>query len=222
MELYESRDALAAAADSAVSERLTQGGLLVVAGGSTPAPVYDRLSQRDLPWDKITVTLTDERRVDLDSDDSNEKMVRTRLLTGKATAAPFVPLRTPALAPREESIAAEMRLAPHLPAACVLLGMGEDGHVASLFPDTPELDLGLDLDSARLCLAVSRSGLPPFVPRLTLTARALTQAKALILLVTGEAKRALIERVQRDQAYSPPVATFLRQGRCPARILWAA
>jgi 6-phosphogluconolactonase len=222
IEAFDGREALTDAAANALSERLTQGGLLVVAGGSTPRPVYDRLSGRDLPWSEVTVTLTDERQVDSGSDDSNEKMVRARLLTAKAAAAPFLPLRSGRLEPLAEAAAAGMRVATHLPAAAVLLGMGADGHVASLFPNTPELAAGLDLDGEALCLPVARAGLAPFVPRLTLTARALTQTRLLILLISGDDKRALIERIGREETYAPPAATFLRQDRCPVRVLWAA
>ena len=222
IETHGSRDALADAAADAIGESLQQGGLLIVAGGSTPGPVYDRLCQLDLPWDRIPVTLTDERLVDPASDDSNERMVRGRLLRAKASAAPFLPLRDPDLSPLDEALAAELRLRSHLPASCVLLGMGEDGHVASLFPNSPELDEGLDLDSERLCLPVAHAGLAPFVPRLTLTAHALIQTDLLVLLVTGEAKRTLIMRIDDEPSYAPPAAAMLRQDRCPVRVLWAA
>jgi 6-phosphogluconolactonase len=222
MQAFESREALADAAADALSERLSSGGLLIVAGGSTPAPTYERLSRRRLPWAKITVTLTDERFVELASDDSNEGMVRARLLTGEAVKASFLSLNRGGESPDADARAVEALLAPRLPAAAVLLGMGADGHVASLFPETPELAAGLDLDGERAALGVARPGLTPFVPRVTLTARALTQTSLMVLLITGDEKRALVERIERDGAYGPPAATFLRQDRCPVRVLWTA
>lgn len=222
IETFASREALADAATDALSGALRTGGLVVVAGGSTPAPVYDRLSRRDLDWPAVTVTLTDERFVDAASDDSNEKMVRAQLLKDRAAAAAFLPLRQGGDWPDDDARSAEAELAPHLPAAAVLLGMGADGHVASLFPGAPALAAGLDLDGARLCLGVAHAGLEPFVPRITLTASALTRTQLLILLISGEDKRSLIERILADEAFAPPAATFLRQDRCPVRVLWAA
>jgi 6-phosphogluconolactonase/glucosamine-6-phosphate isomerase/deaminase len=78
------------------------------------------------------------------------------------------------------------------------------------------------MDAPRLCVAVEKAGLPPFVPRISLTARALTRTGLLLFLVTGEDKRAVIERIGAEPAYAPPAATLLRQDRCPVRVLWAA
>ena len=222
IETFASRDALADAAADALVAPLARGGLVVVAGGSTPAPAYDRLSRRDLDWSAVTVTLTDERFVDPASDDSNGKMVRAQLLKDRAAAAAFLPLRQGGETPDDDANGAEAELSLLLPAAAVLLGMGADGHVASLFPGAPALAAGLDLDGERLCLGIAHGGLAPFVPRITLTARALTSTRLLILLISGDDKRALIERIGADDTYAPPVATFLRQDRCPVRVLWAA
>ena len=84
---------------------------LIATGGATPGPVYDRLSQADLPWDRVTVTLSDERWVDAGSEDSNERLVRARLLRGPATAARFLPLKGNGASPEEDAQAACDRLA---------------------------------------------------------------------------------------------------------------
>jgi len=224
IEVFTSREALADAAADAVSERLAARGpgALVAAGGSTPGPIFDRLSRRTLPWEDLTVTLTDERWVDPSSDDSNEKLVRGRLLVDEAAKATFLPLKGPGPTPEADAERADARLATLPSRAVVLLGMGADGHVASLFPGAPELVVGLDPDAERLCIPVPRPGLAPFVPRLTLTARAILRGELIILTVTGDGKRALIDRIAGDPAYAPPAATFLRQNRCPMRVFWAA
>jgi 6-phosphogluconolactonase len=223
IETFPDHDALAHAAADLVAERLSASDArtFVAAGGSTPGPIYDLLARRDLDWARLTVTLTDERWVDRSADESNENMIRHRLLVGEAGRAAFLSLKGSGDSPQADADVAEAALRDLLPSACVLLGMGADGHIASLFPGAPELAAGLDLDGPRLCLAVPKAGLKPFVPRITLTARALIATGMILVLVTGEDKRAVIERVQGDPSYAPPAATILRQDRAPTRILWA-
>jgi 6-phosphogluconolactonase len=224
IEAFPTRDDLADAAAQAVADALAGPGprTLVAAGGSTPGPVYDRLAGRDLSWEGVTVTLTDERWVDPGSDQSNEGLIRRRLMVDKAAVARFLALKGAGATPDVDAAVADRALSGALPAAVVLLGMGDDGHVASLFPGIPELAIGLDLDGPRRAIAVARAGLEPFVPRISLTAHALVDTGAVILLISGPAKRAVIERIGADPPYAPPVATILRQDRTPVRILWAA
>jgi 6-phosphogluconolactonase len=224
IESFSSREALADAAAEILAGALgaADARAFAAAGGSTPGPVYDRLARRDLEWDRLSVTPTDERWVDPASDDSNERLLRERLLVDKAAGAAFVALKGGNGAPQADAAAAETRVRAILPFAAVLLGMGADGHVASLFPGAPELEVGLDLDGTRLCVAVDEAGLQPFVPRISLTARALTHTGLLLVLITGDDKRAVIERIASDIDYDPPAATLLRQDRCPVRTLWAA
>ena len=100
----------------------------------------------------------------------------------------------------------------------VLLGVGPDGHVASLFPGNPELARGLDPESDRLVLAVPPGDPAPDIPRLSLTLKALLQTDLIVLLITGQAKRALLEG---DVDPALPVAAILNQDRAKVRILWA-
>jgi 6-phosphogluconolactonase len=223
IETFASREELAEAATVAIVERLTaaESRLFVAAGGSTPGPVYDRLARRDLAWERLTVTLTDERWVDPASEESNEGLIRRRLLVGEAARAGFLPVKGSGSSPASDAAAFEAALRQVLPSAVVLLGMGDDGHMASLFPDAAELTEGLDLDSARLAIAVAKAGLEPYVPRISLTLRALTDTALVIVLISGEAKMGVIQRIAADPAYAPPVAAILRQTRAPVRLLWA-
>jgi 6-phosphogluconolactonase len=223
LEPFPTRAELADAATEILAVALAaQGaGAFAAAGGSTPGPVYDRLARRDLAWDRRTITLTDERWVAPDAEESNARLIRERLLVGAATRTRFLPLKGEAVSPLTAAEIAEPRVNEILPFAAVLLGMGADGHVASLFPGAPELDVGLNLDGPRLCVAVKDAGLAPFVPRISLTARALICTSLLLLLVTGDDKRALIKRIAADPGFAPPAATILRQDRCPVRVLWA-
>jgi len=224
IETFASRALLADAAAEAVAEALSvaNAGPLVCAGGTTPGPVYDRLARRDLAWRRLVVTLTDERFVDPTSDESNERLIRERLLVGKGAKARFEPLKGAGATPEADATAAEDRLRRLLPFSIVLLGMGPDGHVASLFPGSKALAAGLDLGAETLVVAVDEAGLKPLVPRISLTAHALTSAALIVILISGQDKREVIERIAGDPAYSPPAATILRQTRCPVRVLWAA
>jgi 6-phosphogluconolactonase len=223
MEIFPDRAAQAAAAADMLAAALAAPGArsLVVTGGRSPGAVYDRLARQDLAWPEITVTLSDDRWVDSASPFSNEALVRERLLVGHAATARFLPLKGGGATPEADALAAEAALAALTPWAAVLLGMGEDGHIASLFPGDSDLAARLDPDGSRWCVGVAEAGLEPFVPRISLTVRALLDARLVVLLISGDAKRDLIERVRADPAYNPPVAAVLRQTRAPTRVLWA-
>lgn len=229
IEVFGDRAALMAATADLIADALTAPGALaergnrtfVATGGNTPGPVYDALAKRDLDWAGVTVTLTDERWVDPASPLSNEGLVRARLLVGSAAAAQFAPLKGAGASPHADALAAEPVLAALTPFDLVLLGMGPDGHIASLFPGDAGLATTLDPAGPRLCVGVDQAGLDPFVPRISLTARALLDARLIVLLVTGEDKRALIRRVIDDPAIELPVAAILRQSKTPVRVLWA-
>jgi 6-phosphogluconolactonase len=223
MEILADRAAQADAAATLLARALAPPGprSLVVTGGSSPGPVYDRLSGLDLRWGDVTVTLSDDRWVDAASPLSNEGLVRQRLLVGQAAAARFLPLKGAGATPEADALAAERALGALTPWAAVLLGMGEDGHIASLFPGDPDLAAFVDPAGERLCVGVPVARLEPFVPRISLTVRALLETTLVILLITGAAKRAVIERIAAESAYAPPVASVLRQTRAPTRVLWA-
>jgi len=224
IETFASHEALADAAADALSEALMAPGArsFAATGGTTPGPAYDVLASRSLPWADLTVTLTDERWVAPDDPLSNEGLVRARLLKGAAKAAHFLPLKGDGATPEDDAAKADLALRRLLPFAAVLLGMGADGHIASLFPGAPGLAADLDPAGERYCIGVDQAGLDPRVPRISLTARALMESALIVVLITGEEKRALVERIGREPDYAPPVATILRQSRTPVRVLWAA
>lgn len=224
IEAFADRNALAGEAAAAIAQALAAPGArsLVVTGGSTPGPAYDRLSKAPLNWSRITVTLTDDRWVDPASSESNEHLLRTRLLVNQAAKADFLPLKGPHVSPSDGALAAEPALRALTSFAAVLLGMGEDGHIASLFPGAPGLGPALDPEGERLCIGVPMSGEEPFVPRISLTVRALLDTRLVVILVSGEAKRAVLDRVRDDLDFKPPVAAILRQTRTPVRVLWAS
>ncbi|GHC18209.1 6-phosphogluconolactonase [Aidingimonas halophila] len=190
--------------------------LLVVSGGSTPVPFFQALATKDLAWDRIDITLADERWVDAFADDSNARLVNEHLLTGPASAANFVPLTSDDATPEQGAEVVNERIENlDWPASVVILGMGGDGHTASLFPDSQELGLALSTDEA--VVAVRSPGQPQ--PRITLSAGRLHQAQRHILHLTGEEKRVVLGRaLAGDDVRELPIRAFLA---CPLAIYWA-
>jgi len=171
-------------------------GVIAVSGGRTPAFVFKHLREVNLDWSRITVTLTDERWVPETDPASNAAMVRRELLAGPAAAATFVPLYGGEPTPDAGHEASQARLRklsqnagnmdqgePKPIFDATYLGMGEDGHVASLFPGDPEVET-----NNGLCIPVpARSGR---AARMSLTAQALRASRALYLLYSGTEKHA--------------------------------
>ena len=153
--------------------------LVAVPGGSTPRACLTLLGQQDLPWPHIAVTLTDERDVPRDHPDSNFGLLLETVFAGQALTERFVPLNKDAVFRTQ-----------HLPLV-TLLGMGEDGHFASIFPDATELDSLLDAGAERLLASVITGSSPH--PRFTLTMARLARAEAAGLLIFGDTKRSVLE-----------------------------
>jgi 6-phosphogluconolactonase len=211
-----------------IARRLAQGvaergrASLVVPGGSTPGALFDALSGRDLPWAQVEVTLNDERWVAPDQDGSNERLVRERLLVRRAAAARFVGLRTLhdtaalGVAEASERVAALAR-----PFDVMLLGMGADGHTASLFPRSPALAASLDADPAEV-QAVSAPGARGAAERITLALPALLDSRFIALLVTGQEKLATLARAQAgSDPLELPIRAVLQGASPPVHVYWS-
>jgi 6-phosphogluconolactonase len=185
-----------------------------VPGGTTPGPIFDTLSGVDLDWDKVSVFLNDERWVPEDSPRSNTRLLRERLLRGKALRANLVPLYQPAPQPEDVLADLEAQLAPHLPISVLLLGMGADMHTASLFPGADRLAEALAPDAPVLLpMRAEAAG----EPRITLTAPVLAGAMHIHILITGAEKRAAVERAAGMDPLEAPVAAVLKN----ATVHWA-
>jgi 6-phosphogluconolactonase len=185
-----------------------------VPGGTTPGPIFDILSGVELDWARVAVFLNDERWVPEDSPRSNTRLVRERLLTGRAAAARLVPLYTPAARPEDRLDELAAGIAPHLPISVLLLGMGADMHTASLFAGADRLAEAL-ADDAPLLLPMRAESAGE--PRITLTAPVLKAAMNIHILITGPEKRTAIERAQHLPPAEAPVRTVLSH----ATVHWA-
>ena len=187
---------------------------LSVPGGTTPGPIFDTLSGVDIDWASVAVVLNDERWVPESSDRSNTRLVRERLLRGRAAQARLVPLYAPADEPEEMLAALEDGLKPHLPISVLLLGMGADMHTASLFPGADRLEEALSA-SAPLLLPMRAEAAGE--PRITLTAPVLRGAFNIHILITGQEKREALERAMTLTPMEAPVRAVLDN----ATVHWA-
>jgi 6-phosphogluconolactonase len=211
---FDTRDALHESLSQQIASRLRlaikeQGvAALAVSGGLTPKPLFAALSRIDLPWEKVVVTLVDERWVRSDHPDSNEKLVREHLLIGPAAAATLLPLKNSATDPFDgtrkccESIGAIGKTLD-----VVVLGMGSDGHTASFFPHDENLTHALR--TSDLCAATIPRDAPH--QRITLSLQTILQASCLLMHIEGEAKRAVYERaLEAGRVEEMPVRAVLQ------------
>lgn len=186
-----------------------------VPGGTTPGPIFDVLSAVDLDWSRIHVMLTDERWVPETSDRSNTRLIRERLLTGHAARAEYLALYTGDPTPEDALPVLQEKLLAELPLSVLLLGMGADMHIASLFPGADGLAEAMADDAPPvMALRAKAAG----EPRVTLTAPVLKGAMSTHLVITGRQKRDVLEQARRlKDPVLAPVALVLNT----ATIHWA-
>lgn len=185
-----------------------------VPGGTTPGPVFDTLSDIDLGWERIDVMLTDERWVPEENPRSNTALLRNRLLTRRAAMARYLPIYTETEAPEEALDDLAAGLEGSFPISLLLLGMGTDGHTASLFPGADRLSEALAADAPPL-MAMRAPGAPE--PRVTLTAPVLKGAMSTHVLITGAEKRAALEVAAKKPVEEAPINAVLGA----ATVHWA-
>jgi 6-phosphogluconolactonase len=214
-------DEIVARLKNAVAQR--GKACMAVSGGTTPGALFDVLSQRDTPWDKVWITLSDERWIAPDQDGSNEHLVRTRLLRGKAAAAHFVRLKTDDATPDAGAAKANAAIAAlPRPFDVMLLGMGDDGHTASLYPHAPELKAALDTNAPALVHAVHAQNAAATGDRMTLTLRTLLDSRWIALLIKGDAKMKTYRAAENGGAAAQmPVRAILGQTAVPVDVFWA-
>ena len=190
---------------------------IAVSGGNTPALFFRTLSARDdVAWDKVTVTLVDERWVDDSSDRSNAKLVKTNLLQGRAALAKFVPLYQGGSEPDAGKTDAALKSVPW-PLDVALLGMGGDGHTASFFPGGDNLAAALTAEGPSIAIRAPGAG----EPRITLTLKQLLGARALYLQIEGEEKVKTLDQAEAEGPVADmPVRAILRQTQTPLTIFW--
>jgi len=185
---------------------------IAVSGGSTPIPLFEALSRLNLDWGKVDLTLVDDRWVESDNKDSNELLVRTHLIKNKAVKVNFVPLKNNSSNAKKGQMSSEKALKNFtLPFDVVVLGVGTDGHTASLFPCSEEIKFAMDLNNDDCLVATTPTSAP--YERLSLTAKAIIDAKKVFLLLNGSGKlHTLEEAMNTKDAYKMPIYAFLEDG----------
>jgi len=193
---------------------------LLVSGGSTPLNLFKLLSNADIEWSKVTVSLVDERFVPDGHKDQNGELVKANLLQNKALKAQFIPLvqnaedATSNLDQVRSSFSSN-----HFPLSVVILGMGTDGHTASLFPAAPELDEGMDLNQSEWLMITN----PKVAPhqRITFTRKALLNTNRLILHCYGQEKALILKEAEQKLDYHIyPIAAFMGQDMIDLEVYW--
>lgn len=194
---------------------------IAVSGGSTPKAFFQALSSRSIDWDKVTVTLVDERFVPADNPRSNHLLVQENLLKDKAAAARFLPLYQAAASVEEAAvIATEETKAVGHPFDVAILGMGNDGHTASFFPGGSNLKAALDPNTPRGIITMEAEGAGE--PRLTFTFSSLQDARLLVLHIEGEGKKDVLAKAEAaGEETEMPIRAMLRRAASPVEIYWA-
>jgi 6-phosphogluconolactonase len=197
------------------------GASLIVSGGRTPVKFFEQLRAQPIEWRRVCIALADERWVDPSDPGSNEKMVREVLLKEQAAEARFAGLKNAAPSPDLGAVSAWETFAriPR-PFDVTLLGMGDDGHTASLFPGSPNLSIALAASASAGCVGMWSPSAPQ--PRLSLNLSALLDSRRILILIEGGGKLSTYETAGgAGPVEEMPVRAVLRQNRVPVEVIWA-
>ncbi|KNY14808.1 6-phosphogluconolactonase [Shinella sp. SUS2] len=194
---------------------------IAVSGGSTPKAFFKALSNRDIDWGKVTITLVDERFVPADNPRSNHQLVADNLLQGKAKTAGFLPLYRDAGSAEEAAtiVSGDAEALGH-PFDVAILGMGTDGHTASFFPGGSRLAEAISPETPRGVITMEAEGAGE--TRLTFTFASLQDARLLVLHIEGQGKKDVLAAAEADGPESDmPIRAMLRRAATPIDIYWA-
>lgn len=199
--------------------------VLCVSGGKSPIALFEALRVQPIDWSQVRVTLTDERCVPCTHPDSNASLVRQHLLQDRASAAQFVPLVAEEHKPLPPHAILAHTASRALQAAgrvdVMVLGMGADGHTASLFPQAPNLTDALDMNNPEACVAIELPEPPANAPyaRVTQTLVQILRARHIVLPLSGADKLATLRLAQAGISHQYPISHVLHQTQTPV-ALW--
>jgi len=211
------QDDLIAALSQSITEQLQKAieekgkASLLVSGGSTPKPLFEKLREISLDWEKVSIGLCDERWLSSTHEESNENLVKTHLLQAKASKATFVGMYKKETDMQAAEMLCEKKMKESLfPFDVLILGMGSDAHTASLFPENIKLEKAFDLDNEALCIAIKPETAPYM--RMSLTRQAILSAAHIYLHFEGKEKLAVYEEaIAGEDMYKMPIRSVLNQ-----------
>ena len=203
--------------------KLRDSATLLLSGGSTPAPLYRRLSQASLDWARVQIALVDERWVEADNLASNERLLRESMLINNASKAKFTGMKNKASTPFDGAMECNLRYADlPLPHTICMLGMGPDGHTASLFPEAQGLPEALKSHQHCAPIRAIRSGVTgDLVERMSMTPFSILQSERLVLLISGEDKWEVLQQALANADQSLPISHFLGQETPALEVYWS-
>jgi 6-phosphogluconolactonase len=212
-------DQIATAVSAGIAAR--GGASLIVSGGKSPMKLFEHLRARTLDWSRVSIALADERWVEPSDPSSNEKLVRDVLLKEHAAAAKFTGLKNASPTPDMGAVAAwETFARVPRPFDMVILGMGDDGHTASLFPSSPNLASALSLNAAPGCVGMVSPSAPH--ARLSLNLSALLDSRRIVILINGAQKwNTFTAASESGPIPDMPIRAVLRQTHTPVEVMWS-
>lgn len=224
--IFDTKAALASQLADDVAKRLqdkvTANGSasIAVSGGSTPKVFFEKLSQHDIDWDKVSVIMVDERYVPPGDDRSNEKLIRDNLLKGKAASAKLVSFWQEGqnIDQAEATLDGVLKAYPNID--ITVLGMGLDGHTASFFPGGNNLEAATKTSCERAIIQMEAEGAGE--PRLTLTLPVIVNSSYLVLHIEGDGKRDVLDQaLNAELAEAPPIRTVIEALNGSINLYWA-
>ncbi|PHS17089.1 MAG: 6-phosphogluconolactonase [Kangiella sp.] len=228
---FESRDSLFDSIAKKIQFNLSEAiyknntASFIVPGGTTPAPVFEILSRSDLDWNKVTIAQSDERWLQATHEQSNERLTRENLLINHAKTANYVSMKNEAVNIKEGELVCDTAYQTITsPFTICMLGMGLDGHIASLFPDSKNIRKALSLENNNLCIAIDASGCSvagDYPMRMSLTLSAILNSETILLLITGKEKLKIIENlINTSPDNNLPVSHIINQSTTNVEVFW--
>jgi 6-phosphogluconolactonase len=221
--LCDDRASLYDKAANRIASQLTRGiekqgrASFIVPGGTTPAPVFERLSNISLLWHNVLVAPSDERWLPVTHEHSNQFLINQTLRVNHAADAQLMSLKNAA-------VTARISVLPQ-PFDVVVVGMGNDGHFASLFPGSKPIADALDPKQVKKCMAIDATGCAvagQYPERMTLTLSAILNSKLIMVLMTGKEKLNVLRQAEAEKdPLLKPIAALLMQQQTPVEIYWA-
>lgn len=228
LHLFDTPTAMNTALATAITDNLQNAinlrskASLAVSGGPTPVELFQILSQAQIAWNQVYITLVDERWVDKHHEDSNERLIHTHLLQNKAKEAHFISLKTIAENPYDgvDEIQTRLQQSLPLPIDALVLGMGDDGHTASLFPHAENLYKGIDMQSDRLVIDMKPLTAPH--DRISLTLPVILNSRHLYLQLNRKKQQQVLEQALAGKNINDmPIRAVLHQQKLPLQIYLA-